>query len=108
MSADFQDKKIKAKLIGFIRTSFRILESKRKSSFRATLAKARGDPESSPAKAGIQKILDSGLRRNDGKGDFAGGSSFEQNPSAFSVKICALIFYWDSIGFKWSQLLCRF
>jgi hypothetical protein len=31
-----------------------------KSSFRATPAKAGGDPESSPAEGGIQAILDSG------------------------------------------------
>ena len=49
-------------------------ESRPRSSFRATPAKAGGDPvsstgqapESSPAQGGIQIILDSGFRRNDG------------------------------------------
>jgi hypothetical protein len=31
---------------------------------------AKRDPESSPAQGGIQRILDSGLRRNDGVSDF--------------------------------------
>jgi hypothetical protein len=31
---------------------------------------AKRDPESSPARSGIQRILDSGLRRNDGVSDF--------------------------------------
>jgi hypothetical protein len=30
---------------------------------------AKHDPESSPARSGIQTDLDSGLRRNDGKGN---------------------------------------
>ncbi len=31
---------------------------------------AKRDPESSPARGGIQRILDSGFRRNDGVSDF--------------------------------------
>jgi hypothetical protein len=31
---------------------------------------AKRDPESSPARSGIQRILDSGFRRNDGVSDF--------------------------------------
>jgi hypothetical protein len=51
------------------RGSCKTLEGRGMSSFRATPAKAGGDPESRPAQSGIQRIVDSGFRRNDGISD---------------------------------------
>ena len=62
-----------------IRGSCKTLENRGKFSFQASEAlhrmgfREKRDPESSPAKGGIQRILDSGFRRNDGVSYFCKG-----------------------------------